>query len=119
MATFFRLLRDNKLVSPLTSWRIKHVLDERVITDRLPALLPDFATVVHKTGNLDEVLHDVGFVETPSGPVIVIAMAQAASDVEMTLAIEQRLGLAAYEVGSGKPLPGREYGLPGRPSLGR
>jgi beta-lactamase class A len=118
MATFFRLLRDDKLVSPLTSWRIKHVLDERVITDRLPALLPDFATVVHKTGNLDGVLHDVGIVETPSGPVIVIAMAQAASDVETTMAIEQRLGLAAYEVGSGKNLPGRDDGLPRRRSLG-
>jgi hypothetical protein len=64
------------------------------------------------------VLHDVGIVETPSGPVIVIAMAQAASDVETTMAIEQRLGLAAYEVGSGKNLPGRDDGLPRRRSLG-
>ena len=99
MATFFRLLRDDKLVSPLASWRIKHVLDERVITDRLPALLPESATVVHKTGNLDGVLHDVGFIETPSGPVIVIAMAQAATDIEQTVEIEQQLGLAAYQTG--------------------
>jgi len=99
MATYFRLLRDDKLVSPLASWRIKHVLDERVITDRLPALLPDSANVVHKTGNLDGVLHDVGFVETPSGPVIVIAMAQAATDLDRTVEIEQQLGLAAYQAG--------------------
>jgi beta-lactamase class A len=102
MATFFRLLRDDELVSPLASWRIKHVLDERVITDRLPALLPDSATVVHKTGNLDGVLHDVGFVDTPSGPVIVIAMAQAATDVDRTMEIEQRLGLAAYQAGTAR-----------------
>jgi beta-lactamase class A len=112
MATFFRLLRDDQLVSPLASWRIKHVLDERVITDRLPALLPESATVVHKTGNLDGVLHDVGFVETPSGPVIVIAMAQAATDIEQTMEIEQQLGLAAYQTGIGDGLNSVERATP-------
>jgi beta-lactamase class A len=100
MATFFRLLRDDQLVSPLVSWRLKHVLNVRVINDRIPALLPRETNVVHKTGNLEGVLHDVGIVETGAGPVIAITMAQAATDMEVTRSIEQRLGLLAYQIGN-------------------
>jgi beta-lactamase class A len=100
-------LRDDQLVSPLVSWQLKHVLNARVINDRIPALLPGETTVVHKTGNLEGVLHDVGIIETASGPVIAITMAQAATNMEMTRSIEQRLGLFAYQIGSsdsGSPL---------------
>jgi beta-lactamase class A len=102
MATFFRLLRDDRLVSPLVSWRIKQVLSARVINDRIPALLPASAESIHKTGNLDGVIHDTGIVETPSGPVVVIAMAQAAMDIDMTYLVEQRLGLFGYQLGSAR-----------------
>ncbi len=102
MATFFRLLRDDRLISPLVSWRIKQVLSARVINDRIPALLPASAETIHKTGNLDGVIHDAGIVETQSGPVVVIAMAQAAMDADMTYLVEQRLGLFGYQLGSGE-----------------
>ena len=100
MATFFRLLRDNQLVSPVVSWQIRHILEARVINDRIPALLPQGTQVIHKTGNLDGVLHDAGIVQTANGPVIAVTMAQAATDYEMTIQIEQRLGLLAYQVGA-------------------
>ena len=100
MATFFRLLRDDELVSPLVSWRLKNILNAQVINDRIPALLPGQTTVVHKTGNLEGVLHDAGIIETASGPVIAIAMAQAATDMDLTRSIEQRLGLLAYQIGT-------------------
>lgn len=112
MATFFRLLRDDQLVSPLVSWRVKQVLGARVINDRLPALLPAGAQVIHKTGNLDGVFHDAGIVQTPSGSVIVIAMAQAATDADMTYSVEQRLGLFSYQLGSGRPKPSPERATP-------
>jgi beta-lactamase class A len=107
MATFFRLLRDDKLVSPVVSWQLRNVLDARVINDRFPSLLPDGIQVIHKTGNLAGVLHDVGFIETPTGPMVTVAMAQAVTDVDTTLLIEQRLGLLAYQLGSGSgdPIP--------------
>jgi beta-lactamase class A len=107
VATFFSLLRDDRLVSPLISWQISHILEARVINDRIPALLPQGTAVIHKTGNLDGVLHDAGIVQTAKGAVIVVAMAQAATDYEMTLQIEQRLGLLAYQVGTNTAAEGQ------------
>jgi len=68
--------------------------------------------VIHKTGNLDGVFHDAGIVQTPSGSVIVIAMAQAATDADMTYSVEQRLGLFSYQLGSGRPKPSPERATP-------
>lgn len=100
VARFFELLRDDALGSAATSWRLKHLLTPRIISDRLPALLPPDTIVVHKTGNLTGVLHDAGILETPDGAVVVVAMAQAATDLDQTMAIEQQIGLLAYAVGS-------------------
>ena len=97
MATFFRMVRDELLISPLSSWRMKSVLVPKVINDRIPALLPDDVVVIHKTGNLEGVLHDAGIIETPNGSAIVIAMAQAFTNLDQTFVVEQRLGLVAYE----------------------
>jgi len=49
---------------------------------------------------------------TPSGPVIVIAMAQAATDADMTYSVEQRLGLFSYQLGSGRPEPSPDSATP-------
>ncbi len=101
MATFFHRVSTDTMVSPLVSWRLKQVLTARVINDRLPALLPATTSVIHKTGNLYGVLHDAGIIETPDGPMIVVAMAQAVTDYNMTFSVEQRLGLLAWELGGG------------------
>jgi beta-lactamase class A len=106
MATFFRLLRDDELISPLVSWRLKHILATRIINDRLPALLPGSTEVIHKTGNLINVLHDAGIIESPGGPVIAVALSQAATDIEATTLVEQRLGLLAFEIGQDQADPG-------------
>jgi beta-lactamase class A len=112
MATFFRLLRDNELASPLVSWQLKQVLEARVINDRIPALLPADTVVIHKTGNLEGVLHDVGIIETDSGPVIAIAMAQAATDIATTQVVEQRLGVLAFQIGQDGPQAGIRVSTP-------
>jgi beta-lactamase class A len=100
VSRIFELLRDDKLGSAVTSWRLKQILTARIINDRLPALLPVDTPVIHKTGNLPGVLHDAGIIESPAGPVIAIAMAQAATDLDGTMSIEQRIGLAAYSLGT-------------------
>ena len=105
MARFFRLLRDDQLVSPLVSWRIKQLLDARVINDRMPALLPPGTKVIHKTGNLDGVVHDAGIIETDAGPLIVITLAQAVTDAETTISIEQRVALHVYDLGTDSAVP--------------
>ena len=112
MATFFRLLRDDQLGSPLVSWRMKSVLTPKVITDRLPALLPIDANVIHKTGNLEGVLHDAGIIESAEGSVIVVAMAQAVTDLDQTFAVEQRLGLFGYKLTFDQAPPDRQPATP-------
>ncbi|HRA46965.1 MAG TPA: class A beta-lactamase-related serine hydrolase [Thermomicrobiales bacterium] len=98
MAWFFRLMRDDLLVSTLTSWRLRKILASRVLSDRLPALLPNEAVVIHKTGNLTGVLHDAGIIETAQGSTIVVAMAQAVTYLDEAFAVEQKLGLVGYEL---------------------
>ena len=112
MATFFTLLRDDLLISSVVSWQLKNLLDARLINDRIPSLLPEGVPVIHKTGNLAGVLHDVGFIETPSGPMITIAMAQAVTDIEGTRSIEQRIGLLAYQLGGPSDRPEPAEGTP-------
>jgi beta-lactamase class A len=98
MAWFFRLLRDDALVSELTSWRLKGVLSSRAITDRIPARLPPDVGVAHKTGNLTGVLHDAGIISANNQTSIVVAMAQAVTNIDQAFAIEQQLGLIGYEL---------------------
>jgi beta-lactamase class A len=104
----FQLVRDDALGSPITSWRFKQLLSARVINDRLPALLPPGTEVVHKTGNLPGVLHDAGIIGTPGGSVVAVVMAQAMTDFDQTLSIEQRIGLLAYSIGAASRPSGRD-----------
>ena len=69
-----------------------------MIQDRIPALLPPDVSVIHKTGNLTGVLHDAGIVAIASGSAVVVAMSQAIVDLDKAFSIEQRIGLAAYQV---------------------
>lgn len=98
MSWYMRLLRDDALVSEITSWRLKDILSSRAIPDRIPALLPPDAIVMHKTGNLTGVLHDVGIVSNGQASSIVVTMAQAVTNLDFTFAIEQRIGLVGYEL---------------------
>src|SRR5262249_50241565 len=75
---------------------IRMILSRQVIDDRFPVLLPSGTKLIHKTGNLDYVVHDVGVIYGESGPMILIAMAQATPNDERAAQVEQRLALIAY-----------------------
>jgi beta-lactamase class A len=96
MARFFQLLLRGDIVSKAASAEILGILKQQVIDDRFPVLLPDGAEMAHKTGNLDFVVHDVGIIYAPSGPVILIAMVEADTDDNIPTEVEQRLALIAY-----------------------
>ena len=96
MARYFQLLLAGKIVSQSASSQILGTLKSQVIDDRFPVLLPDGAEMAHKTGNLDYVVHDVGVIYAPTGPVILIAMVEADSDDNIPTEVEQRLALIAY-----------------------
>ncbi len=96
MARFFELLWKGEVVSPSISTEILHILSQQAVDDRFPFLVPTSAIVAHKTGNLDHVVHDVGIIQAPDGPIIVAAMVEAAPDDDRATQIIQRLARIAY-----------------------
>jgi beta-lactamase class A len=90
IAHFFDLLLKGEVVSESASASIYQILDQQAVTDRIPQLLPSNTKTVHKTGNLDQVVHDAGIIYTARGPVILAALVQAdPDDAQATLVIQQ------------------------------
>lgn len=98
MARFFTLMLRGELVSPTVSVKVSEILQQQVIVDRLPVLLPPGAVFAHKTGNLDFVVHDAGVIYALDGPIVLVAMVEAADDHVRATEIVQRLALIAYGV---------------------
>lgn len=96
MARYFQLLLQGKIVSQTASAEILGILKTQMVDDRFPVLLPSDAEMAHKTGNLDHVVHDVGIIYSPTGPVVLVAMVEADSDDNIPTEVEQRLALIAY-----------------------
>ncbi len=95
MARLFDLLLAGGVVSADASAAMLALLARQTIDDRLPARLPAGGAVAHKTGNLPGLVHDVGVIYAPDGPVIVAALA---TGVDETAAVEvlARLGALLY-----------------------
>jgi beta-lactamase class A len=96
MARYFALLSRGELVSPAASAEISAILAQQAVDDRFPVLLPVGTELIHKTGNLDFVVHDAGIIDGAQGPVILIAMTESTPDEMLPTAIIQRLALIAY-----------------------
>lgn len=96
MARYFRLLLAGKIVSQSASAEILDILKTQMVDNRFPVMLPQGTEMAHKTGDLDNVVHDVGVIYAPSGPVILVSMAEGDSNDDIPIEIEQRLALIAY-----------------------
>ena len=100
MALLFQLMVDGDLVSPGASERMLEILTAQVVNNRLPALLPPDTDVAHKTGNIDNVVHDAGVIFTPSGLAVVVVLTADALEWE-AIEFMQELALLVYELGAG------------------
>jgi beta-lactamase class A len=96
MCLFFSMLMKGEIVNPHVSQEIFATLEQQKIGDRFPMLLPEGTRLVHKTGNLESVVHDVGIIYGPDGPVLLAAMAEGQSDDDVAYLIIQRLAAIAY-----------------------
>lgn len=94
----FQLLLAGKVVSSQASQQMLDLLAQQTINDRLPAGLPDSVRVAHKTGNLDDAIHDAGVIYAPKGPVIVVALSDQIDDQDAVVAFMQELGQLAYSI---------------------
>lgn len=101
IATFFLRLLANNVVSPEASAGITDILAQQMVDDRFPQLLPSGTEMVHKTGNLEHVVHDAGTIYTGSGPVILAALSEDSFDDSVATWIIQELALTTYTAFSG------------------
>lgn len=109
MANFFVLLMNGQVFNERVSAMIFDILFQQMVDDRFPALLPPGTQFVHKTGNLERVVHDVGVIYAPDGPIILAAMVEAPSNDERATQVVQRLALIAYGVFDVPPITAPVY----------
>ena len=98
IAVFFERLIAGEIVSQSTSAAIYEILSQQMVADRIPALLPADTKTVHKTGNLDQVIHDAGIIYTPRGPVILAALIQGDPDDAQATGVIQQLARLVFDL---------------------
>ncbi|MGH2533709.1 MAG: serine hydrolase [Thermomicrobiales bacterium] len=96
MARFFQMLLAGEVVSPEASAELLAILRQQAVNDRFPILLPPGTEMAHKTGNLEHVVHDVGVIYGPDGPIILAALSEGMTDDDRARQVIQRLALVAY-----------------------
>jgi beta-lactamase class A len=96
MARYFLLLQRGQIVNQQASDELLDILSQQAVDDRFPVLLPTGATLAHKTGNLDHVVHDVGIIYRDDHAAILAAMSEGMTDDERSTELIQRLALIAY-----------------------
>ncbi len=74
VATLFERLYDNTLDSPDSNTAFLGLLKNQLINDRLPQGLPAGTVIAHKTGNLDNMVHDAGIVYGLRADYVVVVM---------------------------------------------
>ena len=74
--TFLEKLKEQTLVDKKSSLEMYKIMQDQKINDRLPRLLPKNTKIAHKTGELDDVRHDVGIVDTGKNVYAIILMSK-------------------------------------------
>src|SRR5690606_5749471 len=97
MAKLMSLLLTGEAIDPVSDQEMLDLLARQRINDRLPARLPDGTTVAHKTGNLGNLVHDIGVIYAPKEPVIVAVLTRDAPGAYSVIA---ELGSLAYQATS-------------------
>lgn len=80
MLKLLELLATSRLVDAGSSREMVDLMLGQQINNLLPAGLPDSAQMGHKTGALEDLLHDAGIVYSESGPYIIVAMSSELPD---------------------------------------
>jgi len=94
MALFFEKLYRNELGTRENTEKMLDLLARQQLNDRIPKYLPKNIRVMHKTGELGGVKHDVGIVAGPSGDYIIVLM----SDSNNPQAAAERLAKVSESV---------------------
>ncbi len=95
IALLFAGLYRGQLVSPEASAEMLRLLRAQELNDLIPATLPAGVEVAHKTGLIEEYLHDAGIVYAPGGDYVLVILTRWQSSVDQSyLAIHELTALA-------------------------
>jgi len=97
MLAFLEMLAlDEDPYTPASAEMVLLLLGQRV-NDRLPARLPPDTPVAHKTGNLEDIVHDVGIVYSPAATFVIALLAADVTDLGQVSRAEAALTRAVYD----------------------
>ena len=74
VALLFQRLYAGKLLSPASNANFLNLLKSQQVNNRLPTGVPAGTTIAHKTGDLDDFVHDAGIVYGPKSDYMVVTM---------------------------------------------
>lgn len=80
MLKLLEMLATSRLVDAESSSEMVDLMLGQQINNLLPAGLPDDTQMAHKTGALEDLLHDAGIVYGESGPYVIVAMSSELPD---------------------------------------
>lgn len=75
MTNLIYLIATDRALDPNSSMQMRDIMLRQRLNDRIPALLPDIP-IAHKTGELDDVLHDAGIVYGPKNTYLITLMSK-------------------------------------------
>jgi beta-lactamase class A len=90
-------------VSRTASADMLHLLLRQRVNDRLPRLLPDEASVAHKTGNLPGIINDVGVIYGPRSTTIIAGLIADTADEDGAALGLARVAQVAYSYFEAQP----------------
>ena len=96
IATLFEMLVNGTVVSADDSAEMLDLLSGQQINDRIPAELPNGTRVAHKTGDLDNSVHDVGVIFAPNSPIVVVVLSDEVENREDVVEFIQQVAQLAY-----------------------
>jgi beta-lactamase class A len=76
METLLSAMAAGSCVSSQASGAMRRTLEAQQIQDRLPRRLGEGVRVANKTGNVADVIHDVGLVTWPAGTLVIAVLTQ-------------------------------------------
>lgn len=94
---FLEALYRGQMVSPEASQAMWDLLRKQYFRDKIPAGLPESTSCANKTGENDNVQHDVAIVEGPKCDYILCVMVEAVENAAQTSADIAALSALVYE----------------------
>jgi beta-lactamase class A len=96
-------LATSKLVDGQSSQEMVDLMLGQQINNLLPPGMPDNTPFAHKTGALEDLLHDAGIVYSPAGPYIIVCMTSELDDYGTAWTNMPELSKRVYEYFNSRP----------------